>query len=95
MKNPSQSETLLQYLRNELGLYGTKLSCGESGCGSCTVTCTYLDYTQDDNIKNSSPCKTLSTTNHRAINACTTLLVSLHGTAITTIEGLGSVKGVG
>ena len=29
---------------------------------------------------------------HYAVNACLVKLVSLHGTAITTIEGLGSVK---
>ena len=31
---------------------------------------------------------------HRAINACTTKLVSLHGMSITTIEYLGSVSKV-
>ncbi len=29
--------TLAQFLRDNLGLSGTKIACGESGCGSCTV----------------------------------------------------------
>ena len=38
-------------------------------------------------IKNNKTC-------HHAINACTTKIISLHGMAITTIEGLGSVSKV-
>ena len=101
LRNPSHSKTLLEYLRTDLGLTGSKLSCGESGCGSCTVTCTFLDQTiikdlkhdrkgvinKDEPPNTKHPC-------HRAINACTTKLITLHGVAITTIEGLGSVSKV-
>ena len=93
LRNPSHSQTLLEYLRSDLGLTGTKLSCGESSCGSCTVTCTYLERTSDvvDSGLNiaSSKCTKVR---HRAINACLTKLISLHGVSITTIEGLGSVN---
>ncbi len=38
LKNPSLDQTLIQFLRNDLGLCGTKLACGEGSCGACTVT---------------------------------------------------------
>ena len=42
LKNPDPSKTLLQFLRNDLGLCGTKLGCGEWGCGACTVMVSHL-----------------------------------------------------
>ena len=42
LKNPDPSKTLLQFLRNDLGLCGTKLGCGEGGCGACTVMVSHL-----------------------------------------------------
>jgi len=69
--------TLLSYLRNE-GLTGTKLGCGEGGCGACTVMLTNID--DNGNII------------HYNVNACLTPLASCDGLAITTIEGLGNIK---
>ena len=99
MANPSQTKTLLEYLRTDLGLTGTKFSCGESSCGSCTVTCTSLNFMYDitepnDSVDDLNKQLLHNEISHRAINACTTKLVSLHGMSITTIEYLGSVSKV-
>ena len=66
--------TLATYLRKTLKLTGTKIGCGTSGCGSCTVTLSQVDFT--------------GKWTHRAINACTTKLWTLHGCHLTSIEGL-------
>ena len=71
--------TLLTYLRSELGLCGTKLGCGEGGCGACTVMVSSM-------LPNSSKLQ------HISVNACLAPLCSLHGTAITTVEGIGSTQ---
>ena len=69
--------TLLSYLRNE-GLTGTKLGCGEGGCGACTCMLSSID--DDGHVINYN------------VNACLTPLASCDGLAITTIEGLGNIK---
>lgn len=62
VNNAQPEETLLQYLRGS-GLTGTKLGCGEGGCGACTVMVSSFDTTQKE-IK------------HAAVNACLAPLVS-------------------
>ncbi|VAH05349.1 unnamed protein product [Triticum turgidum subsp. durum] len=67
--------TLLQYLR-DIGLRGTKLGCGEGGCGACTVMVSCYD-------------QTTKKSQHYAINACLAPLYSLEGMHIITVEGIG------
>jgi aerobic-type carbon monoxide dehydrogenase small subunit (CoxS/CutS family) len=57
--------TLLETLRDDLGLTGTKIACGEGHCGACTV------------LVDGVP--TLS---------CITLVHTMEGHDVTTIEGL-------
>ena len=71
--------TLLWYLRNKLHLTGTKLGCAEGGCGACTVMISKLD-------------RATGHITYLAVNACLTPVCAVHGLAVTTVEGIGSVK---
>ncbi|KAJ1991067.1 hypothetical protein GGI25_003886 [Coemansia spiralis] len=70
--------TLLQYLRS-IGLTGTKLGCGEGGCGACTVMVSRYDTHLDKII-------------HTSANACLCPLYSIDGKHVITVEGLGTAK---
>ncbi|XP_041418513.1 xanthine dehydrogenase/oxidase isoform X2 [Xenopus laevis] len=78
-KNADPRMTLLTYLRRKLGLPGTKLGCGEGGCGACTVMVSRFNQSQNRIV-------------HYSVNACLAPLCSLHHTAVTTVEGIGSSK---
>ncbi|CAF2816169.1 unnamed protein product [Rotaria sp. Silwood2] len=71
--------TLLWYLRNKLNLTGSKLGCGEGGCGACTVLISQCLNRHSDELE------------HRTVNACLAPICSIDGCHIITIEGLGSV----
>ena len=75
--NPTdRSQLLVDFLHsNVVGLPGTKLACGQGGCGACTVNVVF---------NGSDP------NNVRAINSCLRPLGLLEGASITTIEGLNS-----
>ncbi|KAF3824243.1 hypothetical protein GH733_008528 [Mirounga leonina] len=78
-KNVDPETMLLPYLRKKLRLTGTKYGCGTGGCGACTVM-----------ISRYTP--TVKRISHHATNACLTPICSLHGAAVTTVEGIGSTK---
>ena len=56
-----------------LGLTGTKLGCGEGGCGACTVMVSSCDQG-----------KLL----HRSINACLCPMYAVEGMHVVTVEGM-------
>jgi len=62
LTNVDPSATLLEFIRSHHGLKGTKLGCGEGGCGACTVVIQQLD------ARGKVEC--------RAINACLAPIVS-------------------
>jgi xanthine dehydrogenase small subunit len=72
VKNPDPTGTLLNWLRQNRALTGTKEGCAEGDCGACTVVV-------------GDPDKTPS---WRAINACIAFLPTLDGKTVMTVEGL-------
>ncbi|KAL9892420.1 xanthine dehydrogenase rosy [Glossina fuscipes fuscipes] len=77
--NPDPECTLLTYLREKLFLCGTKLGCGEGGCGACTIMLSRIDRRTNE-------------IRHLAVNACLTPVCAMHGCAVTTVEGIGSTR---
>ena len=66
--------TLLQFLRRDLHLTGTKEGCAEGDCGACTVA--VLDEEAEGGAT------------WRAVNSCLLLLPSLQGRTVVTVDGL-------
>ena len=72
------SVTLNEFIRRSTPFSGTKLSCGEGGCGACAVDVACRDA--DGNVS------------HMSVNSCLRPLATLDGCAVTTTEGLGGPK---
>ena len=68
--NARPETTLLAYLRNTLGLCGTKLGCGEGGCGACTVMLSQYRVVSRESSESSISARNLksSCTIHYSIN---------------------------
>lgn len=69
---------LLNYLRDERHMTGSKEGCASGDCGACTVVVVDLDNEQQ--------------LNYRQINACITPIHALHGKQIITVEHLKQGK---
>ncbi|MBL1434967.1 MAG: xanthine dehydrogenase small subunit [Rhodobacteraceae bacterium] len=68
------SMTLLDFLRLQRGLTGTKEGCNEGDCGACTVQVAALESGK---------------LVHRAMNSCILLMGQMQGKSVTTVEALG------
>jgi xanthine dehydrogenase small subunit len=71
--------TVLEYLRRDRRLTGTKEGCAEGDCGACTVTVGELDGAGG--------------VRYRALNACILLMPMLEGRSVTTVEHLRGEDG--
>jgi xanthine dehydrogenase small subunit len=72
------SMTVLDYLRGEARLTGTKEGCAEGDCGACTIAIAPLD--------GDAP-------RYKAVNACLMLVPQIDGHAVVTVEGLARADG--
>lgn len=72
------TDTLLDYLRLNRRLTGTKEGCAEGDCGACTVLVGRL---LDGSLR------------YETVNACIRFVGSLHGTHIVTVEHLAARDG--
>uniref|UniRef100_K3WQ61 FAD-binding PCMH-type domain-containing protein n=1 Tax=Globisporangium ultimum (strain ATCC 200006 / CBS 805.95 / DAOM BR144) TaxID=431595 RepID=K3WQ61_GLOUD len=95
--NPHPQWKLIDYLRDTAHLTGTKLSCGEGGCGACTVVLCHRpldrivsDETADEDDVGVHALWKDGDVVYRAVNACLFPVCALDGIAVLTVEGIGS-----
>jgi xanthine dehydrogenase iron-sulfur cluster and FAD-binding subunit A len=76
------NQTLLNFLRTEMLLTGSKLGCAEGGCGACTVMISRTGRSSSGENK----------IQHYTVNACLMPVLAADGCHVTTVEGVGSVR---
>ena len=73
IRDCAPTRTVLEFLREEKGLTGTKEGCAEGDCGACTVV---IGELHENRIR------------YRAVNSCIQFLPSLDGKQLVTVEDL-------
>ena len=73
VRNCDPTRTVLEFLREDKGLTGTKEGCAEGDCGACTVV---IGELHENRIR------------YRAVNSCIQFLPTLDGKQLLTVEDL-------
>ena len=79
LADPNPAETVLDWLRIQRHLTGTKEGCNEGDCGACTVMLTSI---ANDGVEVRS-----------AVNSCLLFLPQLDGKSLRTVEGVADETG--
>ncbi|GMG24023.1 unnamed protein product [Ambrosiozyma monospora] len=82
VRNPDPEARLIDYIRNDAGLKGTKEACSESGCNACSVALASLIPSPSDPARREIK--------YISVNSCVTPLVIAEGRHVITVEGIGS-----
>lgn len=75
------NQTVLEWLRKNQQLTGTKEGCGSGDCGACTVVLVEPDSSG-------------TSLSYKSINSCITVLSALDGKQLITVEHLSSSEGL-
>lgn len=78
IRNCDPTRTVLEFLREDKDLKGSKEGCAEGDCGACTVV---IGELHNDGIR------------YRAVNSCIQFLATLDGKQLLTVEDLASKDG--
>lgn len=78
ISDPDPTILLTDYLHS-VGLTGTKVGCGQGGCGACTIMLSHKDPATGEAV-------------HRPVNSCLRPLCAVDGFIVTTTEGIGNVR---
>jgi len=79
IESVSATQTVLNYLRTDAGLMGTKEGCAEGDCGACTVVIGSLVGEE---------------VHYKSVNACILFLATLDGKQLLTVEHLKKKRDV-